>query len=60
MPRIVEELYYDGARERVVRLGITALIDEVKAIVTGFLLQVKESADSNGGARRQKTDRCAL
>jgi hypothetical protein len=54
MPRIVEELYYDGARERVERLGLGALLDEIKTIVTAFDLRVKESVDANGGAAVRK------
>ncbi len=54
MPRIVEEIYYDGARERVERLGLTPLIDEIKAIVTGFKLLVQEKGDTNGGAAVRK------
>jgi hypothetical protein len=54
MPRIVEEIHYDGARERVERLGLTPLLNEIKAIITGFKLLVQEKADSNGGAAVRK------
>lgn len=54
MPRIVEETYYDGAAERVERLGLAGLIAEVKEIVTGFQLLVREETDSNGGAAVRK------
>jgi hypothetical protein len=54
MPRIVEEVHYDGARERVERLGLTPLIDEIKQIVTGFQLLVQEKQDTNGGAAVRK------
>lgn len=54
MPRIVEEVFYDGARERIERLGLTPLVDEVRTIVTGFTLLVKESIDANGGAAVRK------
>ncbi len=54
MPRIVEEIYYEGARERVERLGLSSLIDEIKEIITGFTLLVQEKSDSNGGAAVRK------
>ena len=54
MPQIVEQVYYDGARERVERLGLGPLIDEVKLIVSDFRLLVKEVKDSNGGAAVRK------
>lgn len=54
MPRIVEEIYYDGARERVKRLGLAPLIDEVKEAVSGFTPLVKEKKDANGGAAVRK------
>lgn len=54
MPRIVEEVHYDGARERVARLGLTPLIEEIKEIVTGFKLLVQEKTDANGGAAVRK------
>jgi hypothetical protein len=50
MPRIVEEVHYDGARERIERLGLIPLIDEIKAVITGFELLVLEKIDGNGGA----------
>ena len=54
MPRIVEEIYYDGARERVERLGLAPLVDEIKTIVSGFKLLVREEVDANGGAAVRK------
>jgi hypothetical protein len=50
MPKIVEEIYYNGARERIERLGLGPLIDEIKNAVQGFTLLVKEETDTNGGA----------
>lgn len=60
MPRIAEEVYYDGARERIDRLGIAPLIEEIKAIVSGFKLLVKEKKDANGRGRRPEDARFAL
>jgi hypothetical protein len=54
MPRIVEEIYYDGARERVERLGLAALLDEIKTIASDFKLLVREEVDANGGAAVRK------
>ena len=54
MPNIVEEKSYNGALERVNRLSLGALVDEVRSIVTGFDLRVKESRDANGGAAVRK------
>lgn len=54
MPKIVEEVFYNGAKERVERLGLTPLIEEVRDIVASFDLRVKEHKDSNGGAAVRK------
>jgi hypothetical protein len=54
MPRIVEEVYYDGARQRVERLGLTPLLSELKAITSEFTLAVLEKVDANGGAAVRK------
>lgn len=50
MPRIVEEEFYNGARERLDRLGLTPLLENLRGILTGFDLHVKEERDANGGA----------
>lgn len=54
MPRIVKELAYDGAQERITRLGLGSLLEEVRTILTGFDLRVKEEKDANGGAALRK------
>jgi len=54
MPQIVEEVYYDGAAERIERLGLSPLIDEIKSAITGFQLLVEERVDANGGAAVRK------
>ncbi len=54
MPRIVEDVYYDGARERVDRLGLGPLINEIREIISGFPLLVHEAKDTNGGAAVRK------
>jgi hypothetical protein len=54
MPRIVEEVHYDGARERITRLGLSSLLDEIRTAITGFELLVLEEIDSNGGAAVRK------
>lgn len=50
MPRIVEEQPYDGVRERIDRLGLEPLVRELRDILQGFELRVKEERDANGGA----------
>ena len=54
MPQIVEEIYYNGAKERIERLGLGPLIDEIRSAVTDFPLLVKEQVDANGGAAVRK------
>jgi hypothetical protein len=54
MPQIVEEVYYDGAKERIERLGLAPLVGEVKSALTGFQLLVREEIDGNGGAAVRK------
>jgi len=54
MPQIVEEVYYDGAKERINRLGLNPLIGEIKSALAGFQLLVKEQIDANGGAAVRK------
>lgn len=50
MPKIVEEATYNGAVQKVERLGVSELLDEVRSVLTGFQLLVQETQDSNGGA----------
>lgn len=50
MPIIVEEVSYDGANERIARLGLTPLLREIRGLITGFELLVEERRDANGGA----------
>src|SRR6266545_4290340 len=50
MPKITEEQAYNGAMARVARLGLTPLMNEVREMLTGFNLLVKEKKDANGGA----------
>lgn len=54
MPKIVEEVYYDGAQERIERLGLTPLLSEIRSALAGFQLCVQEKKDSNGGAAVRK------
>ncbi len=51
MPRIAEEVVYNGAKDRAERLGLTPLLDEVRALLTNFTLLVKEETDANGAKR---------
>lgn len=54
MPKIVEEYHYDSAQKRIARLGLTPLLDELRAILEEFPLRVKEERDANGGAAVRK------
>lgn len=50
MPQVVERKNYDGALERIRRLGLSSLWDEIETILTSFPLHIKEERDANGGA----------
>jgi hypothetical protein len=50
MPRIVEERPYNGALEKIERLGLTIVLDDLRSIISGFTLLLKEETDANGGA----------
>src|SRR5262249_50422906 len=54
MPKIVAEHSFDGAAERIVRLGLAPLRQELEAILTGFELRVEERRDANGAAEIRK------
>jgi hypothetical protein len=50
MPTIAERKSYDGADQRIERLGLARLWEELTAILTDFKLLVAETRDANGGA----------
>jgi hypothetical protein len=50
LPRIHEEHPYNGVLERVNRVGLTPLVDELRHILTGFTLRIYEEKDAIGGA----------
>jgi hypothetical protein len=54
VPIITDEVPYDGATERIIRLGLTPLLEEIRTLITGFRLLIKESRDANGGAAVRK------
>src|SRR5580765_5951491 len=54
MPKIVEEVGYNGVMERIQRLGLVGLVGEVRRIITEFQLAVLEKRDANGGAAVRK------
>jgi hypothetical protein len=54
MPKISEEVFYDGAKEKLERLGLGPLFEEIRSMVTRFSLRVKEEKDANGGAAVRK------
>lgn len=51
MPKVAPEdlITYGGALQKIERLGLAPLFEEVKEILTGFTLLVKEEKDANGG-----------
>jgi hypothetical protein len=54
MPRITDEDNYGAALEKMQRLGLQPLYEEIKEILTGFTMLVKEAKDANGGAAVRK------
>ena len=54
MAKLTEEFHYNRAQEKLKRLSLSALVEEVKSIATGFDLRVKEEKDANGGAAVRK------
>jgi hypothetical protein len=50
MPRITDRESFDGAMERVARLGLQPLWTELEKIIVGFELLVEERRDANGAA----------
>jgi hypothetical protein len=57
VPRIVDSKAYDGFERKVERLGLTAVVDEVKALVTGFeLLLIEERHGNSGAVVRERID----
>jgi hypothetical protein len=54
MARIVDQVYYDGARERIERLGLAPLLSEITTVIESLPLLVLEKKDGNGGAAVRK------
>jgi hypothetical protein len=54
VPQITDEVSFGGAVEKIARLGLTPLHDELRQILTGFQLLVLEQKDANGGAAVRK------
>jgi hypothetical protein len=50
MPTIAQRQAYDGAEERISRLGLTPLNEEIVHILTDFSLLVAERRDANSAA----------
>lgn len=50
MPSL-EEFAYDGFYEKIKRLGLDALLNEVRVLLRDFDLRVEERKDANGGAK---------
>jgi hypothetical protein len=54
MPIIIQEIPHNGAADKIKRLGLSPLVDEVRSLLVGFSLLVKEERDANGGAAVRK------
>jgi hypothetical protein len=54
VPKITDEVSLGGALEKIARLGLTPLHNELREILTGFQLLVLEQRDANGGAAVRK------
>lgn len=52
--KITAMKFYDGAREKVCRLGLTDLFLEVQEILFGTTVLIKEEKDANGAAAIRK------
>jgi hypothetical protein len=50
LPTISQQQAYNGALERVIRLGLSPLVSELQQVLTGFDLRLEERRDANGGA----------
>ena len=50
MPKIIDIKAYDGFDRRVVRLGLSPIIDEMKALLTDFDLRISEDKRNDNGA----------
>ena len=50
MPKIAEEFFYNGAEEKIRRLGLSLLIEELRQAVTSFDLAILEEKNENSGA----------
>jgi hypothetical protein len=48
VPKITDELAYGGAREKIDRLGLRPLYEELRGVITGFTLNVLEVKTRKG------------
>src|SRR5438874_2202603 len=54
MPKITDIDNIGAAIEKVNRLGLLPLLEDLKSLLTEFELRVKEAKDANGGAAVRK------
>ncbi|HYU31230.1 MAG TPA: hypothetical protein VEW48_03645 [Thermoanaerobaculia bacterium] len=50
MPTVQETLFFNGAEQRIVRLGLQPLWDELETVLRGFELRIEERRDTNSAA----------
>jgi hypothetical protein len=50
MTKIVKEEYFDGSKEKIERLGLWPLINEIKSAISSFRLEIRKEIHANGSA----------
>jgi hypothetical protein len=50
MPTITDRKFFDGAEQRIARLGLTAIWQELGIVLTDYPLRVREEKHANGAA----------
>lgn len=50
MPAVVEEKSFDGAKDRLSRLGLGPVFQELRQAIEGFELRLREARDANSAA----------
>ena len=50
MAKIVQEAYFDGSKQKIDRLGLWPLINEIKTAITSFPVEIKQGRFANSSA----------
>jgi hypothetical protein len=59
MPTITDELSFGGAIEKIRRLGLGPLYQELRGIITSFTLNVLEERTRKGRTARRRSASCS-